>query len=476
MLTIDLHCHPNLKAFNSGKDKPSKNLWENITHKMESGFAKTIGKQTQQIYKESQSNFYKLAEGNIRVVNISLYPIERGFLNIRKVPGAIIGPRRVNTMHEVITGFDSGRIRYMMSHDDYFKDLVEEYEYVEGAEGKSPDGKLEFTLVNNYTELTNALKRENTIVGILSIEGAHVLGTGNSSGLLLSDEALKQLISERVNMIKQWKYPPFTINLAHHFWNQLSGHSTTFKPPINRLLNQTKGIDSSITPAGWHAIKEFLSKENGKRILIDTKHMSVTARKEYYNFIELYNHLNPDDTIPIICSHTGIGGFETMEESIKQKDVSIKAKNSRLYNWSINISNEEIRIIHQSKGIIGLMMDRGMLGGFNVIKEIASITDEAKQRIAYCKLFWDNVFQIIKAIGDKSAWDVIALGTDFDGSITHMDPYESSSKIPLFQNDMKAYLEKNDYQKKLWHGYTPEQLIEKIMYKNAMKFYERFFV
>jgi len=37
------------------------------------------------ILKESQSNFYKLIEGNVRVVMISLYPIESGFLKIRNL-------------------------------------------------------------------------------------------------------------------------------------------------------------------------------------------------------------------------------------------------------------------------------------------------------------------------------------------------------------------------------------------------------
>ncbi len=476
MLTVDLHCHPNLKAFNSGKDKPVKNLWENITHKIESKFAQTIGRQSPHILKESQTNFYKQAEGNVRVFNISLYPIERGFLHLNRVSKSIIGKNRINTMHEVITGYEAECIKYMMSHDDYFNDLLKEYNFVEKAIGKSPDGKYEFVLVNSFKELQAALKKENTLIGIISIEGAHALGIGNTSGEKLSNQELIDLITRNVTTIKQWKYPPLTINLAHHFWNQLSGHSTTFKPPINRLITQAKGKDTGITEAGWHTIRQFLSKENGKRILIDTKHMSVAARKEYYNFIATYNHINPNDIIPIICSHTGIGGFETLDKSIKEKDIASKARNSRLYNWSINISDEEIRIIHQSQGIIGLMLDRGMLGGFNEVKKIAAINDTTQQRKAYAKLFFDNVFQIIQAVGNETAWQVVALGTDFDGSITHMDPYESSSKLPLFQSDLIAFLEETKYKKDLWFNQSPQQIVARIMHENALNFYEKFFV
>lgn len=264
--------------------------------------------------------------------------------------------------------------------------------------------------------------------------------------------------------------------MAHHFWNHLSGHATSFKPPINSVINQNKGKNKGITEAGWHVIRQLLSRENGKRVIIDIKHMSVAARKEYYGFIENYNYVNPADIIPIICSHSGMNGFSTMDSSIRENDVAAKNRQHRLHRWSINISNEEARIIHRSKGLIGLMMDRGILGGMLTVKRIAEMTDVRKQRNEYAKLFWDNAFQIVKAIEDKSAWDVVALGSDFDGTITHMDPYESAAKMPFFQQDLIQYLEDNRYQEDLWFKYTPQQLVEKIMSKNAMDFYKRFFV
>ena len=83
---------------------------------------------------------------------------------------------------------------------------------------------------------------------------------------------------------------------------------------------------------------------------------------------------------------------------------------------------------------------------------------------------------VLKAVGDKTGWDVPAMGSDFDGTITHMEPYESSAKFPQFQQDLINFLEETEYNKELWHGYTPKQIIEKIFYKNAMAFYKKFFV
>jgi microsomal dipeptidase-like Zn-dependent dipeptidase len=153
-----------------------------------------------------------------------------------------------------------------------------------------------------------------------------------------------------------------------------------------------------------------------------------------------------------------------------------KSRTHKFWRWSINVSNEEARIIQQSGGLIGLMMDRGMLGGTELIKKAAGITDPVKQRREYTRIFWDNAFQLVKGIGAKEGWDVIAIGTDFDGTITHMDPYESSAKFPLLQQDLIEYLEETNYQEELWFGYTPTQLVQKMMNGNAMQFYKRFFV
>ena len=476
IFTVDLHCHPNLKSFNSGYPKPTRNMWENIEHKAEGRFAKTVNGISQHVLKESQTNLYKLAEGNVRVFQVSLYPTERGFLHMRNIPKILIGKKGVNILQTVITGYEASSVVDMKKHYHYFHDLEKEYAYVHRQQGKSPDGKYEFVFVNNFSELEAALKKKNTLVGIMTIEGAHVLGTGAPDTDDLSLEELKQQLSANILALKQWEFPPLMINLAHHFWNHLSGHATSFKRPINGLVNQNKGKDRGITEAGWHVIRELLSRENGKRILIDTKHMSLAARKEYYSFVSNYNYVNPNDMIPIVTSHAGMNGFNTMDGSIKESDVVIKTRQHRFYRWSINVSNEEARIIHASGGLIGLMMDRGMLGGLATIKKIAALEDTAKQRKEYTRLFWDNAFQIVKAVGSKQGWDAIAIGTDFDGTITHMDPYESAAKMPLLQSDLTDYLEEHRYQEELWYGFTPHDLVRKIMQENAMRFYKRFFV
>ena len=475
-MIIDLHCHPNLKSFNSGFPIPTANMWEKIHHSIDNKFAQSINDLTLHISKESQCNLDTMVNGGVRVFQISLYPTERGFLHLRNVPTALLGKNRINITQEVVTGYSAASIVAQKKHYHYFDDLMREYHYVKNQQGKSSDGKSEFVLVNNYESLQNALKKENTYIGIITIEGTHVFNTGAPETDLLKKEALIEQLTKNIQAVKDWEFPPFMINLSHHFWNHLAGHATSFKRPINSLVNQNRGKDKGITEAGWHVIRELLSTRNGKRILIDTKHMSVESRKQYYEFIENHNYINPNNKIPIISSHAFANGFKTMNASIKENDLMIKTRKSRLFKWSINITDEEANIIHDSEGLIGLMMDKGNMGGIDLIKEIGEISDNSKQRKAFVKLFLDNAFQLVQAVGKKTGWDIISFGSDFDGTITHIDPYPSARELPQLQSDLLSYLETKQYKKELWFDYSPKEIIDKIFYKNAMDFYRKFFV
>lgn len=475
-MIIDLHCHPNLKSFNSGYPTPAVNMWENIEHKIDSKLAKDLDEITKPVWKASQTNLYSLAAGDVRVFQLSLYPLERGFLNLRNVPNILFGKRRVNVLHEVLTGYHIDAIEHQKKNVDYFKELNAEYEYVKKQQGKSPNKKYEFVLVNNYKELETALKQPNTLIGIVTIEGAHVLGTGTEAADKLSKEEMITMLTQNIEALKKWEFPPFVINLSHHFWNHLAGHAKSFKRPVNSFLNQNKGKNKGITDAGWHVIRELLSTQNGKRILIDTKHMSALARKEYYAFVSNHNYLNPKSKIPVISSHSCANGFKTIDSSIQKPDLIVKTRTSKLFKWSINISDEEANVIHGSEGLIGLMMDKGNLGGIDYVLEITNEKDALKQRKLFARLFMRNAFQLVKAVGKKSAWNMIAFGSDFDGSISHMDPYPTAKELPFLQQDILDLLQNDNYYNDWWFDYTPQEIVDKIFYKNAMDFYKKYFV
>ena len=475
----DLHIHPTIKVFNSGRPYPRRNLWDDFKHETgNTNPAKFALNNSKGLAKYSQTNFDQLIRGKVRVVSASLYPMEKGFLNIRNVPNILMNSRAKDELTQIISGYSIDSIRYMRESNNYFSDLLDEYNFLQKHQGKSPNGQYYYKLVNNYGELQNVLTQDDKGLAIIvSIEGSHSLWDEEMLEGKMTTLQLKKKLEEHIGILKSWETPPFTVNLCHHFYNRLAGHSRSFSGASRNIFNQNKGIDTGLTGLGIKVLKEYNSRNNGKRIIVDTKHMSILARKEYYNWIRSYNYISQSDKIPIVCSHSGVNGFKTMAASIKTPDNQTKYNSKHFNCWSLNISDEEIKIIHESTGLIGIMLDKHKLGGGVFFKNhIDGVTDQDAIKEAYIRMFFDNVFQIVKAVGNESGWDTMTIGSDLDGAIEHVDPYDRCSTYPQMYDDMVSFLGRTKYGKTLWYNKSPEEIVDRIFRKNMMAFLERHFV
>jgi microsomal dipeptidase-like Zn-dependent dipeptidase len=470
---VDLHCHSTMRAFQTRPMGPEKNLWECTQNDtIDTPFGRWVQKQTKAISKQSQSNFYKCIKGNTRVVFDSLYPIERGFINFRKITELIIGKKASKTIVVTSSGISLEQFGNYKKSFNYFKELNEQYQLLAKNQGASPCGKYQYKLVNNYNELEESLSSCNkTINVIVTIEGAHALGVGTRYSERMSEEELKQILSKNIRAIKQWDHPPFFVTFSHHFWNQLCGHSPTFSLPTKISCNQSKGLGSGFTELGWFVLDELLSGKNGKRILIDTRHMSVRARKQYFDYVSNYNKLNPDNKVPLISSHSAVNGFKTMDLKKERKTL----KGNFYCSSRLNLSAEEVIAIHHSRGIAGIILDKTRHCDTRKLKHINKQKTPDEKKHIFLKLILDNIFFCIEAVNAKSAWDSLALGTDFDGVITHFDFYRDTSSLPELKEDLIDFLNRYKYRYELWFGYSPEEIIHKLFTQNAMDFLKRNF-
>ncbi len=476
----DIHQHSNLKSFYSGYPRPTRNIWDYMVHKTDhkGTTAKFSLKNSDEVAKFSQANFYDLIEGNVRIPTVSLYPMETGFLDFRNLAEFVTNQKGRDNMAEIITGYGLDAIKYLRNNDDYYSLLQQEYRYMLDNQGKSPCGKYEYELATDYKHLRGILnKGPHTLAVVLSVEGAHVFfDKAMLSGKLTKSEMRAKLI-QHIGEVKEWEVPPFTMNLCHHFYNGLCGHSRSFSGLLSLgLVNQNKGMDLGFTGLGIIASRELVSRQNGKRIIIDTKHMSLKGRVHYYNWIRSYNRISNSDKIPIICSHTGVNGYKTMSSSVLKKDNHKKMTQHHFNRWSINISDEETRIIYESGGLVGIMMDKYKMAGRKFFDKLVKITDRQEIKDAYAEAFMDNVIQMIQAVGEPSAWDMITLGTDYDGAIPHVDCYEKSSRLPEFYDQLITYLDKTKHGKEYWYGLKPQEIADKIFSENALAFYQKHFI
>ncbi len=473
----DIHCHPTLRVYNRTSPNKLVNYWPNKSNKnINTKIGRWARMQTKDIAKESQTNFYAAAKGNVRVIFDSLYPVEEGFVKIRRVPGLLVGKKGGDDLMRTVTGVHKKRLQKSRKNRDYFVKLQEQYQCLLNSQGNSPCGKHNYKLVANYNALQNTLQQsESNIAIITTIEGGHVFGCGTNLTAKIPLAQHKKILSKNIATVKAWEFPPVFVNLSHHFWNQLCGQARSFKSPIHTILNQRKGMNKGITELGWHVIAELLSRKNGRRIIIDVKHMSAKGRKEYYQFVNCYNQIHPEDPIPVVCSHTGVSGFDTFEAATNERDKMKKMKNSPFNNWSLNMCDEDIKMIYRSGGLMGIMLDKGLLSSPQKLKEIQQIINPNKRKEAFVKAIWDTVFQAVKAVGHKGGWDIIALGSDYDGIINHIDYYADMSSMNQLAQDLIDYLQNYEYQQDLWFGYTPAELLQKIKNVNTMNFLKRHF-
>jgi hypothetical protein len=473
----DFHCHASLRAINTPPVKEVQNVWEKTYNgKTGSSVSRWARIHTQEISKESQTAFYDFAAGNTRVVVDSLYPIEKHWYKFRKMPSYIVGQKAREEIIQAVFGIERKRLHQLTGASSYFDELREAYYFLLNGQGNSPDGRFKYKLVNNFGSLQHIIENEpDTMAVLLSVEGAHSLDAGCPCSDRLSDKQLKQLLSNNINEMKSWEFTPLYMNLAHHYWNRLCGHARSIKPPLHLIFNQEQGLDLPIQDLGWSVIEELLSQKNGSRIFVDVKHMSALGRKEYYEYINKHNRQYPEDKIPVICSHTAVSGYNTMLDLMRVPDNKRKFKGSYFNNWSINLCDEDIYNICESGGVIGIMMDKGLLCSPDKVKQIRTISDVEKKKESFIKVILDNLFGIIRAVRKKETWDRIVIGSDYDGMITHFDCYENASRLPEVKNDLISYLKKYGYHEELWYGYSPEELMQKIFTGNVMMFLEKYF-
>lgn len=238
--------------------------------------------------------------------------------------------------------------------------------------------------------------------------------------------------------------------------------------------------------------------------LIDVKHMSVYSRTKFYQYREELAESNPQvSRIPIISSHTGFT-FCSLKEFLEQKRYRseiqnehgkpislIQAKNKaigsmdmlkldKIYSnpWTINLFDEEILEIMESNGMMGISMDQRILGqaksmldgvrpeyfkeseaipylewkkwfehGRLDLEEKFTTQPKTPKQVRHIYLLCAHILYAVRMgykhlnwVGDRSPWDHICIGSDFDGLINPINPYNDITKMKLLRDDLLAYL------------------------------------
>ncbi len=365
---------------------------------------------------------------------------------------------------------------------------------------KKQSGSKSYLPVSNFQ--SDEIGPKETLV-FLTMEGANIFSMKNMREALPLSAVLNN-----VSYLKSLDPPIWMITFCHHFYNALASHARSLPRKIkalnqNKYLNSidkdnpniginSKGIQVIYRLLGIRENNEILIKDEleGHRILVDVKHMSAAARKNfYYDIIEKYNQHNPDDTIPVIASHIGYSGWDKLEEQINNypHEISNQIENGFM-QWNINLCGEDIRFICTTKGLIGICFDQRVLGlefskfwdgtnsRFKKQSRKESIEIISRQIQAMVDSTKSKGYHVFKPGNPHSVWNCLSIGSDFDGMIDPVDAYPTSWDFQEFAIDLKdKMLSWNNLSEYGISNSNIDTVIEQICIDNVVKFTERNF-
>lgn len=459
---IDIHVHSTLKPYgNSFYSNTNSSVFTDISCIWRSDKYTEIDKlleNTLGIPRYRQSDFSSLTEGQIKIACLALYPIEKGFFQLK---GGLLKPFE-DQIAQFASLLGKERINFVQSNNyNYFEDLQKEYKYIESLNEKpTVGGSSLYKIIKNASELNAPF---NLLI-IPTIEGCHALCDGTDT-LNLTNWAN---IESNVETIKKWDSPPLFVTFAHHFYNGLCTHAKSLFDASGKLLDQNFGMRDynipgndnliPISPVGKKLIELLLEKKNGRRILIDVKHMSLEARNEYYSILE---NEYKEENIPVVWSH---GALNTKEP------------------YQVNLNYNDVELIYRSKGIIGIEIDQRILGYNNnrFSKWFKNIfRSQEKQSYEEASYVFNQIIKIAEhAFKNKLSdhpWQCICIGSDYDGVINPLNSYRDATSLSALYQNLILYMNKYWENKssvipKNHLGIHAEDVIYSIMYKNAYDF------
>lgn len=518
MKLADIHCHVTFKPFFSDlwdisrDDRPLfsvQKYWGELQNDCEGQLTNPAAKLlAKEIVQHSQSNFERLCKSGHQLVFAALYPIEKPFIEPNYL--GVVGPDDALKLLQCLQGINRYLADELEVMTDYNWLLQKEYKHFKNIDGTTSyvantHDNYQIYFANDWQQINQNLSQPRRLGVVLTIEGVQALGPVPQNGQFADVQQLKANITH----VKQtWAPPPFFITFCHHFWNGLAGHAESIVDDLEILgiYNQKHGQNESIAAQGYQIIDALLEKKpNERRILIDIKHFNARSRKDFYSYIN-DNYTSAGDTVPLICSHTGISSYDRLDDLIAAEETgSYKNKNKKafLHEWSINLCAEDVEEIYKSGGVIGLQMDFKRLCGKKVAKRAYkkkhNPAKAAKRKQLAINIVIANILTIVQAAAKAipnaankhKAWDIVCIGSDNDGLVNALKDFQTSEELPELMDELKSYFNNphqitnpvdNDKEvfsveegKNLRFGLSATTIIEKISFTNVTSFLQKYY-
>ncbi len=407
------------------------------------------------------------------------------------------GPLR-SLLNRLYVGYSAQRIAHMLSDEyDYWDELVREYEFLQLADSHAntatceylEDGEMvsrevrgTYHLVRDANQLEEIIEDgDEDLAVVMTIEGGHVLTMGADQRPLP-----EEVVFDRLRALKQWPHPVFILTLAHHFDNGVCGHAHTIPDKGAAVIDQSPRLGEGLEPRddlGIRVVREVLDLDEdladrgGRRMVLDVKHLSPRSRLEFYDrIVRPYNERHREQKtpnrppIPVVGTHMGYAGVATLRELI---DCADREDDHRLagpyYAWGMNLSDEDVRMVHESEGLIGIIFDQRVLGAAPGLKIPTEMWPD---------LLWRQITGMVDVIMTDDRldaddrvriWDRLCIGTDFDGFMHPVPCYPTVLEFQDLADDLAERLHRHRHTRMIAR-IGVDSLVEKFAWRNAYDF------
>lgn len=350
---FDFHIHPTLKTVFSenGNGTEKFSPWERLKEK-DIPFMLRWCSEFQRIL-ASQANLSQLLVNDYKLICLAFYMPERSLIDNKLISSAAKG--------KMSRYLDPVKLNKLMTGNPFLGLTTEEWNSITNAAAFGvTDRKLKPLLkASDYDE-----QDDKTIHAVFSVEGCHTLcnavGKYDEADIITNIDKLRSMVSL------------ISLNLTHMEQSPVCNHAFGVLFVDNKVFIPTgEGIGS----IGLSVIKHCYT--NG--IMIDVKHMSLGARKHLYTLRQSagFHAINQ----PIVCTHAGFTGISWNEipqyvldykwdrgdkHVLLMQGKAVKYGNKyqlpAFNTSSINLYDEDILTILKSGGMIGLSLDKRILG------------------------------------------------------------------------------------------------------------------
>lgn len=353
---FDFHVHPTLKSLFSEEDRKTSPYVKIDTRKVP-WFIRWCT--DMDLVVSSQSNLDQLFKSKVELFGFAVFIPDRSLMDNKLIKGA------ADPDHSLSVYIQKDQLDKLIDkNQNPYKTLTEEDIPILS---KSDDFGFPERKINILKKKSDFVAGDpNQINAFFVVEGLHTLDEQPFSNKI----DIEKVKTNLEDLQKTGKV--FSVNLCHMEQSNICNHAygiqfikdDAFYPVGNGMRTDA------------YKMVDFLHDEG---IMIDVKHMGLKSRLDYYDRYKQQGH-----KLPILCTHAGLAGISHKEinQYVMQRPVTRKLKSGRkiihlkyakpkkygrypqpAFNISsVNLYDEDIVQILQSGGMIGLSMDKRILG------------------------------------------------------------------------------------------------------------------